>query len=107
MMEQYEYEADEDIRLTGCPALNTKALLLFGLRLDGSYQDLGDAIILPAEYMNPYDDPTGRLSITDKTISIHWYTKSALSKKAVFKSKLTRPLHRIFGVNCFRWLKKK
>lgn len=107
MMERYAYEEGQDIQLTGCPALNTKALLPFGLRLDGSYQNLGGVAILPIEYMNPYDDPTGRLNITDKTISIHWYTKSALSKWAVFKSILTRPLHRIFGVDCFRWLKKR
>lgn len=105
MMDQYAYEDGEEIRLTSCPALNTKALLPFGLRLDGSYQELDGVVILPVEYMNPYDDPTGRLTVTDKTISIHWYTKSALSKWSVFKSKLTRPLHRAFGVDCFRWLK--
>ena len=63
-------------------------------------------MILPTEYMNPLDDPTGRLTITDQTISIHWYSKSALSKKSIIKSKITRPLHRIFGVDCLKWLKK-
>lgn len=106
MMEQYAYQEGENIRLTGCPALNTKALLPFGLRLDGSYQNLDGVVILPVEYMNPYDDPTGRLDITENTLSIHWYTKSALSKQAILRSKLTRPFHRLFGVGCFRWLKR-
>ena len=107
MMEQYAYTSEEDVVIVGCPALNTKALLPFGLKLDGSLQKIDDMLILPAEYMNPYDDPTGRLSITDHTVSIHWYSKSALSKKAILRSKLTRPLHRAFGVDCFKWLKRK
>lgn len=106
MMQQYDFKTTEEVVLRGCPALNTAALIPYGLRLDGSLQDLGGAKILPAEYMNPYDDPTGRLTITENTVSIHWYAKSALSKKSILRSKLTRPLHRLFGVDCFRWLKR-
>lgn len=107
MMESYDYKQEEGIQVTGCPALNTKALLPFGLQLDGNLQKIDDLLILPVEYMNPYDDPTGRLTITSKTVSIHWYSKSALSKKSILRSNLTRPLHRIFGVDCFKWLKRK
>ena len=32
--------------------------------------------------------------------------KSWLDKKMVLRSKLTKPFHRIFGTNCFNWLKK-
>ena len=92
--------------LQSCPKLNTEALLAFGLERNGRQQLINNTLILPAEYMNPYDDPTGRLTITDYTISIHWYSKSALSKKAIIKSRITRPFHRIFGVHCFDWLKK-
>ena len=107
LMEQYAYTSEENVVIVGCPALNTTALLPFGLELDGRLQRIDDMLILPAEYMNPYDDPTGRLTITDKTVSIHWYSKSALSKKAILRSKLTRPLHRVFGVDCFKWVKRK
>ena len=106
MMEQYDFDEEAQVILRGCPALNTSALLPYGVRTDGSYQNIDGLIILPIDYMNPYDDPTGRLSITDHTVSIHWYTKSALSKKSVIRSKLTRPLHRIFGADCFQWLKR-
>jgi len=106
MMEQYDYENEESVRLVGCPTLNTRALLPFGLQLNGKKQDLNGALILPAEYMNPYDDPTGRLSLTDHTVSIHWYSKSALSKKAIWRSRITRPIHRWFGVDSLKWLKK-
>ena len=93
--------------LVTCPALNTKALLSFALQLNGKEQMVEGARILPVDYMNPYDDPTGRLNITDNTFSIHWYSKSWMSKKKVLRSKLTKPFHRIFGVNCFEGIKKK
>ena len=89
-----------------CPALNTQALLPFGLVLDGSRQNLAGAQILPAEWLNPYDDPTGRLNKTKHTISVHWYSKSWMSKGKIIRSTLTKPLHRIFGVDAFRRFRK-
>ena len=92
--------------LQSCPKLNTEALLPFGLERNGRQQLLEDTLILPTEYMNPYDDPTGVLKKTKNTISIHWYGKSWMSKKSIIRSNLTKPFHRIFGVHCFDWLKK-
>ena len=81
--------------IIGCPHLNTEALLSFGLEQNGKEQTVGGAKILPADYFNPYDDPTGRLNLTENTVSIHWYSKSWMSKKTVVRSVLTKPLHRI------------
>ena len=89
-----------------CPALNTAALLPFGLKLDGTRQNVAGAEILPVEYLNPYDDPTGRLEKTHNTISVHWYSKSWMSKGTILRSKLTKPLHRIFGVDAFKRFRK-
>ena len=105
MREQYCFKNEEDVIIRGCPALNTEALTPYGVQLNGELQRIDGLLILPSEYMNPYDDPTGRLTITRSTVSIHWYSKSALSKKSILRSKITRPLHRIFGVDCFQWLK--
>lgn len=96
-------KSDGSFQLVACPALNTAALLPHGLKLDGSRQRIAGAEILPVEYLNPYDDPTGRLRITPNTISVHWYSKSWLSKGTILRSKLTKPIHRIFGVD---WLQK-
>lgn len=101
-----ESNSDGTFPVTGCPKLNTQALLPFGLKLDGSRQNIAGAEILPVDYLNPYDDPTGRLDITPNTFSVHWYSKSALSKSSVLRSKLTRPFHRMFGVDCFSRLKR-
>lgn len=97
---------DDSYNLVACPALNTKALLSFGVVLNGERQNVCGAEILPTEYLNPYDDPTGRLNKTKNTISIHWYSKSWMSKSTILRSKLTKPFHRLFGNNCFDWLKR-
>lgn len=111
MIEEYNsLEVDEfgEFQLTPCPKLNTNALLKMGLKLTGEIQELkSKTLILPAEYMNPYDDPTGRLNKTSNTISIHWYSKSWLDSKTILKSKITRPFHRVFGEDCFAWLRRK
>ena len=73
---------------------------------NGKKQEIDGALILPADYLNPYDDATGRLNKTANMISIHWYTKSALSKRRILRSKLTRPFHRLFGVECFKRRKR-
>lgn len=85
-----------------CPQLNTKALTPFGLEKSGKLQTVCGALILPPEYLNPYDDPTGRLRKTKNTYSVHWYSKSWMSRGTVLRSKLTKPFHRIFGKDCFK-----
>ncbi len=102
-----EYEAlipnvDGSYPLVACPALNTAPLKCCGLSLDGSRQTVAGAEIFPVDWFNPYDDPTGRLNKTENTVSVHWYSKSWLSKSVVLRSKLTKPLHRLFGENVFK-----
>lgn len=104
--EELQMGKDPSYPLVTCPQLNTAALKTWGLQLTGDKQYLKDMIILPADYMNPYDDPTGMLKKTENTLTIHWYSKSWLDRKSIVKSKITRPFHRIFGTECFRWLKK-
>ena len=104
--EELQMSKDLSYPLVTCPQLNTAVLKTWGLQLTGDKQYLKDMIILPADYMNPYDDPTGMLKKTENTLTIHWYSKSWLDRKSIVKSKITRPFHRIFGTECFRWLKK-
>ncbi len=109
MKKQYtDLKPNEDgsYPIIGCPVLNTQALVHLGLKLDGSRQNIAGAEILPADYMNPYDDPTGLLNKTKNTVSIHWYSKSWLSKGIILRSKIMKPLHRIFGVDAFKRFRK-
>lgn len=106
MIKEYDYLLDGKHGVVGCPILNTKALIKFGLKQNGNRQSLDEAEIFPADYFNPYDDPTGKLTKTKETYSIHWYGKSWMDKKIKLRNKITRPLHRIFGIECFRAFKK-
>lgn len=102
MKAQYASVLPGDIQ--ACPHYNTVALTALGLEPNGRRQNVAGAEILPADYMNPYDDPTGRLNKTSNTVSIHWYSKSWIRPGLRLRSRLTRPLHRLFGKDCLaRW----
>lgn len=88
---QYRFD-----KMQGCPQLNTKSLMPFGLKRNGIKQNVCDAVILPIEYLCPYKDATGELNKTENTISIHWFSKSPHGKIAVWKMRLTRPLRKLF-----------
>lgn len=102
-----QYGAVTPGEIQACPHYNTAALTALGLVPNGQRQNVAGAEILSADYMNPYDDPTGRLRKTENTVSIHWYRKSWISPGLRLRSRLTRPLHRLFGTDCFRRLKRK
>lgn len=104
MLEEYNYYSS-GVEAIICTKLNTQALQKMGLTPNGRRTNIGEAAIYPIEYFNPYDDPTGRLNITKNTYSIHWYAKSWMSRKKVFRSILTKPLHRILGTDFFRKFK--
>ncbi len=100
MIKTYEPLLQKDAtEVIGCPILNTQALLACGLQQNGLRQTVAEAEVFPIAYFNPYDDPTGRLNITNDTYSIHWYAKTWMCKGKVLRSKLTKPVHRLFGVN--------
>lgn len=102
LLEEYNQLLDGTKDVIGCPKLNTEGVIKLGLERNGQLQKLVDCTVYPADYFNPYDDPTGRLNKTKNTYSIHWYAKSWLNKKSIIRSKLTQPLHRIFGTDFFR-----
>lgn len=102
MIKEYDQLLDGDKGTIMCPRLNTDGLIKFGLKLSGNQQELDDVIIYPAEYFNPLNSNTGVLNKTRNTHSIHWYSMSWLTPTRRLRSKITRPLHRIFGEDCFR-----
>ena len=106
MLREYDGLLDGTQGVRMCPGLNTAALEKLGLVRDGSKQTVAGALVLPVEYLNPYESSTGRLRKTKNTHSIHWYNASWMDWKKKLRSTITRPLHRIFGEDCFKWLKK-
>ncbi|CVI73605.1 Capsular polysaccharide synthesis protein [Clostridiales bacterium CHKCI001] len=105
MLKEYDQLLDGRHGVVMCPELNTIALEKLGLKRDGSYQEFVWGTVYPKEYFNPYESTTGRLNKTKNTVSIHWYMGSCLSGYQKMRSTISRPLHRIFGVDftkCFR-----
>ncbi len=85
----------------------TKICLEHGLIQNGKFQIIDGFALYPKEVFCPLDNATGKLYKTANTSTIHWYAKSWTTKKQRFISKLTRPFHRIFGKDCFHWLKRR
>ena len=77
-----------------------------GLKHSPDIQTINDIIIYPMDWMNPLDDATGKLRITENTISIHWYTKSWIDNQSSLKTWLSRRFHRVFGINMIPNLKR-
>ena len=106
MLAEYDFLLDGTQGTRGCPILNTQALVKLGLKQDGSLQRVADTLVLPADYLNPFDAVTGVVEKTKNTISIHWYSASWMSPAMVCKSKIGRFLRRIFGADCLRFIKR-
>lgn len=106
MLAEYDFLLDGAEGTRGCPRLNTAALVRLGLKQDGTLQTVADARILPSDYMNPFDPATGVLRKTANTVSIHWYSAAWLSPWRRLRTRIMRPLHRIFGVDAFKRFRK-
>ena len=106
MINEYSLLLDGKHGVIGCPKLNTEALVKLGLKSDGSYQEFPWGTVYPKEYFNPYESTTGLLNKTENTVSIHWYMGSCLTTRQKIRSAVSKPLHRIFGVDFFGKLKK-
>ena len=77
----------------------TKLLLENGLLPINDLQEVAGVWIYPVDYFNPFNDLTGKLEKTKNTRSIHWYSKTWMSKRQTRRNKITRVLHRWFGTD--------
>lgn len=102
MLDEYAPLLDGEHGVMGCPRLNTTALEKLGLRRDGSQQQIAGAMVYPSDWFNPYESATGRLRRTNHTVSIHWYSASWMSPAKKLRGMISKPLHRVLGVDFFR-----
>lgn len=84
----------------------TRTLMQLGFQPNGRIQEIEGFTIYPRDYFCPLDDATGKLFKTNNTATIHWFNKSWLPENKRLRSKITRVFHRLFGVNCFRFLRR-
>ena len=72
------------------------------LKTEWQKQKIWEAAVYPVNVLNPYDSATGKLEKTADTVSIHWYAASWMNKTQKLRGKITRPIHRIWGVDVFK-----
>ena len=99
MIEEYKKlhfaNADGTVNAVGCPHLNSDVLERFGLVRNGREQMVAGIHVYPADYFNPLDSVTGKLTKKENTYSIHWYSMSWLPKHKQIKAKFGRLWRRI------------
>ena len=108
MLDEYEslsfFHPDGSQNLTACPAYNTRALHSLGLRLDNSFQKIGNFAVYPAEYFCPVNWKSKKCEITGNTYSIHHFNASWLTEKEKRKRKHFRCIDNIMH-SPNRWIK--
>ena len=99
MIEEYRKlhfaNADGTTNAVGCPHLNTDVMERYGLVRNGKEQRVAGIHVYPAEFFNPLDSVTGKLTKTENTYSIHWYSMSWLPKSVQIRSRMGRMVRRI------------
>ena len=85
----------------------TNMLLERGFVPNGRYQEVSGFALYPRDYFCPLEDGTGIMYDSSNTAAIHWFNKSWIPLHLRIRSKITRVFHRYFGVDCFKFLKRK
>lgn len=80
IMEDYSnipfVKSDGSMDLTACPERNSHVFKEFGFALDGTNQMIDKIALYGTEYFCPMSWNERKLSITNRTVSIHWYSAS-------------------------------
>lgn len=100
-------DTDGNMDLTTNVHIITSMLSERGFEPNGKFQVVEGLALYPKDVFCPLDDATGIIHSSTNTATIHWFRKSWIPAKQRLRSKITRVFHRIFGVNCFAWLKGK
>lgn len=98
----------------------TEILLEYGLKLDNSYQDLGEIIIYPKTYFCPLTNNSKKSDFTEDTHTIHYYAATWLTDKQKRRNnslywkclkpilKFLKPkIIKLFGEQLFQKLRKR
>jgi hypothetical protein len=84
----------------------TSLLLERGLKSENTFQTVSGINIWPKDYFNPVNPNSGRLEITDNTVSIHLYEGTWVDGKTRFVEKSFRLIYRVFGAKVAAGMKK-
>ena len=87
-------QSENRINPLSSPRVLTKLLTeRYGLKCDGSYQELdGGFIVYPSEYFDPLDSHTGVENVTNNTYSVHLYSGTWLSPAKKYRVEMRKRL---------------
>ena len=107
-----EYDADRFVLEDGSFNLRTvchRATDLFvskGLEQNNTLKEVAGYRVYPTDYFNPYDMNSGKITVTDTTVSIHHYAGSWVDSGSKARGKIYNILVRIFGKKFADWVRK-
>ena len=95
LMNDYEklsfQNADGTVNYATCTEINTHVFVEHGLQLNNKMQSIdNDILILPTEYLCPIEYETDIMHKTFRTISIHWFAKSWMTRESILAHKQRR-----------------
>lgn len=96
---------DKTISLTTVVDYTTDILKKHGLCNVSGIQSVAGVYIYPSEYFNPMNMDTGKLTITENTVSIHHFAASWVDSYSKFRGKVYRFIFRVFGKKVAEWTK--
>ena len=82
-----------------CPIRNTNVFIQKGYEYDNTDHYLDRIHIYPAEVFCPINQATGRMSITDKTVAIHWFAGSWIDPEQRKQQSKAMLLGKIIGID--------
>ena len=101
------YNEDGSMNLTANPVIFAREVSKFGLVFNGRYQEIGDGMrIFPNEVFGGYNVYDMIYTITDNTVLVHHYTATWRTVREEIPVKLKKMILRLFGVECFRFMRK-
>lgn len=84
----------------------TEICVNLGLKLNGEQQLVNGMTILPSEYLSPKNVETGKITVTDKTLCIHYFDGSWLSEEARVQMELERKMRKFLPNSCVGYVAK-
>lgn len=84
----------------------TNMLVYKGLVRNNEYQEIEDISIYPQEYFSPYDYGNCVYKITEKSICVHHFIVSWMSKKEMIKKKIKKIIVPIIGIDKMNSIRK-
>ncbi len=97
MDEEFEERKGRNSMATSPKVLSDYLEKRYGLKRDGSYQELDGFTAYPSSYFDPIDSHSGEMNVTDGTYSIHHYSGTWLSPAKKYRVDMRKRLAPVVG----------